>query len=768
MDPAHEFRDVNYKRYTLSRKKDDEKPTLSKQAVNKKEAFIKAPFLSAIRKALVGHKSFYQKILADTIAADDIALILSSFSDEESRAEKLSEKINDPSICDALALLGFAGFGSLSFKALRMIEGPLIAGMDYAEAMKVVGFTHSDPNQGTPERMFLPMRYASAKSLDHGVTNPVVRRALHQATKVVNEITRQYGKPARVVIELARDLGRALSEREAIRKENENRAVENDRWAVKAMELGLPNSGESRLRMKLWSEQGCECIYCGRSISQVMITDPNSLQIDHILPYGRSFDDGYMNKVLVHAECNQNKGDKTPFEWLHKDEARWQIVVTLGERLPYPKYKRLVQRELNDDEWKERNLNDTRYIAKEFSQFLKRYYLPRRAGEAERVEASSGRITAVLRRLWGLSAKDRNTHLHHATDAILTALVTPAIIKRVTEYFKRVSSARPGMDRRELRLSYPWEGFKEDVSDCVNAIFVSFRSSRKYTGEAHGATILTRRLVVNSESGVHEHVVFKRVRLFDIDPKQIDKLIDKDGRNWKLYEALKARVEEFKSRPKDTFKEPFYIPGKKPGTLGAEVKSILIEDDSKSGIPVRGKGKNREGFANNGDMIRVDLFRKKGRHGQYEYYMIPIYVHQLGNRSLPSRVVKPGAPENEWPALDDTYNFMFSVYPGEYLELVEGDGSVIEGYFVTADRAGGKVTLMQHHQSSSKPRKGIKTLQLIRKFKVDVLGNKREVHPGEETRYGLANSVGRKRRKTAGREESTSGGAGGWHRASPN
>lgn len=767
LDSSHEFRDVNYKKYSATRKKDEAKTTLSKQAVNKKEAFIKAPFLSAIRKALVGYKSFYEKILADCVAADDIALILSSYSDEESRAEKLSEIINDPSICDLLAPLGFAGFGGLSFKALRMIEGQLLAGMDYTEAMKAVGFTHSDPNQGARERMFLPMRYASAKSLDHGITNPVVRRALHEATKVVNQITRQYGKPARVVIELARDLGRAFSERASIRTENESRAKENDGWATRALELGLPNNGESRLKMKLWNEQGCECVYCGRPISQVLITDPNSLQIDHILPYGRSFDDGHMNKVLVHTECNQFKGDQTPFEKFHNDEDRWQIIVRLGERLPYPKYKRLVQRELNDDEWKKRNLNDTRYIAREFSNFLKHCYLPRRAGEAERIEASSGRITAVLRRLWGLSAKDRNTHLHHATDAILTAVVTPAIIKRITEHFKRVSSARSSTDRRELRLSYPWEGFRDDVDACVKSIFVSYKATRKYTGEAHAATILSRRLVGISENGGNDYAVYKRVRLSDLDPKQIEKLIDKDGRNWKLYEALKARVEEYKHKPKETFREPFYIPGRKPGMLGAEVKSILIEDDSKSGIQVRGKGKNREGFANNGEMIRIDLFRKKGRRGQYEYYMIPVYVHQLAGRGLPNRVVKGGVPENEWPELDETYQFMFSVYPGEYLELVESDSSILEGYFVTADRAGGKVTVRRHDRGDSKERKGIKSLQLIRKFKVDVLGNKREIHPGEETRYGLANGAGRKRSETKGRKKSTGSGAGGWYGASP-
>ena len=39
------------------------------------------------------------------------------------------------------------------------------------------------------------------------------------------------------------------------------------------------------------------------------------LQIDHILPYHRSFDDSQNNKVLVKWTENQEKGDRTPYEW---------------------------------------------------------------------------------------------------------------------------------------------------------------------------------------------------------------------------------------------------------------------------------------------------------------------------------------------------------------------------------------------------------------------------------------------------------------------
>lgn len=47
------------------------------------------------------------------------------------------------------------------------------------------------------------------------------------------------------------------------------------------------------------------------------------LKIDHIYPYSRSFDDSYMNKVLVFTKQNQEKLNKTPFKAFGNDSAKW-------------------------------------------------------------------------------------------------------------------------------------------------------------------------------------------------------------------------------------------------------------------------------------------------------------------------------------------------------------------------------------------------------------------------------------------------------------
>ncbi|EOI9748865.1 type II CRISPR RNA-guided endonuclease Cas9, partial [Campylobacter jejuni] len=87
----------------------------------------------------------------------------------------------------------------------------------------------------------------------------------------------------------------------------------------------------------------------------------------HIYPYSRSFDDSYMNKVLVFTKQNQEKLNKTPFEAFGNDSTKWQKIEVLAKNLPEKKQKRILDKNYKDKEqkdFKDRNLNDTRYIAR--------------------------------------------------------------------------------------------------------------------------------------------------------------------------------------------------------------------------------------------------------------------------------------------------------------------------------------------------------------------------------------------------------------------
>ena len=113
------------------------------------------------------------------------------------------------------------------------------------------------------------------------------------------------------------------------------------------------------------------------------LQDETMLQIDHIYPYSRSFDDSYNNKVLVFSSENQVKREKTPFEAFGNNANKWNNIVsfvkgnkayaytktnekTKKKELCFTKKgQRILDENFNEKEqgFIQRNLVDTSYIA---------------------------------------------------------------------------------------------------------------------------------------------------------------------------------------------------------------------------------------------------------------------------------------------------------------------------------------------------------------------------------------------------------------------
>src|SRR3546814_4441251 len=45
--------------------------------------------------------------------------------------------------------------------------------------------------------------------------------------------------------------------------------------------------------------------------------------VDHVLPRSRSQDNGYQNRVLCFAKANQDKKQRTPWEWQGRTDRVW-------------------------------------------------------------------------------------------------------------------------------------------------------------------------------------------------------------------------------------------------------------------------------------------------------------------------------------------------------------------------------------------------------------------------------------------------------------
>ena len=400
-----------------------------------------------IRSALKDLPEDWAKIDNES-AINQIAYILTTQkADEGIRAEldslPLSDKAKEAII--KIKPTNFKAFGHLSIKALQKITPHILEGMTYDKACEAAGYDFKK----------------QSASLEQ-ITNPVVKRAITQTLKVVRAIERKYGKPYFIKVETARDLAKNFKDRKAIENENKENQARNQSIIQTLNENGIVTpTGQQIIKVKLYREQNGVCLYSGKSIDfETMLRDDNAYQVDHIVPFSRSNNDGITNKALVLTEENQKKADRTPFEYFGADEKRWKEFAARVESIyktrdvktsdkatnainykyngyAMKKKQNLLLQDYKNDSWNVRALNDTRYITRFIQNYLRQNVDFAEGEEKQRVIAPNGTTTAYLRKRWGL-AKDRAEDvLHHAKDAAVVAAIDQKIVMQANLYAKR-------------------------------------------------------------------------------------------------------------------------------------------------------------------------------------------------------------------------------------------------------------------------------------------------------------------------------------------
>lgn len=719
---------------------------------------------------------FWTKLKTDVVALDSIGNILILYKTSEDIKKELEQiiladktKISSIVIdillsCNLVKEKG--NFGHLSVKALNRIIPYLEKGMRYDE---VVGSIPEYKERFT-------VRNKKLKPIDkddHSLTNPVVRRTVSQTIKVVNAIINKYGSPDEVHIELGRELAKNFKDREKEKKSNLENRVKNDFALSRVQELFLAHkvSGQDILKYKLWTEQTNKCGYSGESIDELRLFENGYVEIDHILPFSRSFNDSFANKSLVLKKENQNKGNRTPYEYMGGDAEKWnrfEANVIAMTALSWKKRYNLLTKKFVADDLTTRTLNDTRFLARYLKNYIENTLEFAEDDEKKRrVYTVNGMATAYVRKRWGFSKVREESSKHHALDAVVVAVMNPSTVQKVMNYSKRgeisaylqshktatsdelidvteteISDAKEYLQRHEDKFNFPepWEGFHHEVlarvgdnpaldienrhkdihaykesSDFSNLkpIFISKMPRRKVTGQVHLETLRSPKNFDNQVSSV-------RIPLTSLT---VDRLIN-EGRylDPKLFSALKAKLDEFNGEAKKAFAEPFHKI-QKDGTRGPIVRSVkLVNNTQKSGIEINkdelGKGR---ALVDRASMVRVDIFSKLNKKSKEEFYFIPVYAHHVVASELPNCVCTPGKNENAWTKLDDTFKFKFSLYPGDLIKVTKKNNYAY-GYYVSAGISVASLVTETHDKSSTK-NIGIKTLDKFDKYVVDVLGN---------------------------------------------
>ena len=725
---------------------------------------------------------------------DQIAWVLSVYKEDDEISAELHKLAlpNTEKMIDALLDIRFDKFHALSLKALRKIVPHMDAGLRYDEAVaRIPEYGHHSQlhKVGEGEHKYLPPLYEGRDkdgrmvfSKDMDVPrNPVVLRALNQARKVVNAIIREYGSPHAVHIEMARDLSRPLDERRSIEKEQKEYRDRNDidktEFTRQFDIAGNPRGGDFE-KWQLYREQQGKCAYSVEPIDLHRLLEPKYVEIDHALPYSRSFDDSKNNKVLVLVKENQDKGNQTPFEYLKRidgceDGPRWRQYVGFVESnkaYRLAKRSRLLRKDFGvkeAEEFKERNLNDTRYICRFFKNYIEQYLKLADGSESKRCVVLSGQLTSMLRARWGLLKIRGDSDRHHALDAAVIAACSHSMVKRMSDYSRRkeLKQVREGfvdvttgeivnlVMHQLLREHFPdpWPHFRDELKarldiddpaklraemeqhgtyspealETLRPLFVSRAPQRRNSGAAHKDTVYAQPERLQAQGGVTQ-----KISLSSLTLKDMDNLID-PHRNQRLYAAIKARLEAHggkgdKAFPKDN---PLLKPDRDGNPTGPVVRTVTTVIDKLSGISVRG------GVAKNDTMLRVDVFTKSGR-----FYLVPVYVHHCVN-GLPNRAIVALKDEREWTVIDVGYQFCFSIYPNDLVRINLKKEAPL-GYYAGCDRSTGAVNLWAHDRNKQVGKDGlirgigVKTAVSVEKFNVNVLGN---IYPAPpEKRRGLA------------------------------
>jgi CRISPR-associated endonuclease Csn1 len=675
---------------------------------------------SATLRAAIGEHN-WKTLLQRPEKLDEIAFIITFRATPESIEKGLFEAGIDPDMLHAImaavekgSFAAFTGAGHVSAKACRAIIPGLQRGLVYSEACAAAGYDHA----------------ARPVTEIASINNPVARRALGEALKQIKAIIAAHGKPDRIHIEMARDVGKSKEERDKITSGIEKRNKERDKLRASFAETvgAEPLGAEDMLRFELWTEQRGWCLYTNQAIPPGAIrAKDNSVQVDHILPWSRFGDDSFINKTLCFAKANQEKKGRTPFEWLKDEPERWAKFVACVETNKGMKGRKKRNYLLRDaqaveERFRTRNLNDTRYACRILMEHLARFY----PDDKRYVLSRPGALTDRLRRGWGLQdlkkvlepdgEKRKHDDRHHALDAIIVAATSESALQLLTRAFKE--SEDRGSHRDFADFPPPWPGFIEDVRRHFREILVSRAERGRARGEAHAATISQLK---QTEDGP---VIYERKAVDKLTLKDLDRVKDPD-RNAALIAAMRAWIEA--GKPKNA-------PPLSP--KGDPIRKIRLITTDKPAVPVRG------GNAERGEMVRVDVFRKANKRGVFEYFLVPIYPHQVADEkewpSPPHRAARGATAEENWPEITADHEFIFSIGPRTFLEVEKRDGTIIDGYFMGMDRFTAAIHLSAPYSTRILVRGiGVLGLKRFEKFRIDRLGNRHAVSQEKRTWHGV-------------------------------
>jgi CRISPR-associated endonuclease Csn1 len=463
-------------------------------------------------------------------------------------------------------------YGNLSLKAINKILPFLEDGLIYNIACDGAGYKFANieiekKQNKLPYYGEILSKSCIQASQDNDkkygkITNVTVHKGLNQIRQCVNDIIAKYGIPGSIHVEVARTLKMTKEQKKKLDKKQAEEQKINEAIIETLKESGIiidkndkSHSYYSIEKFKIWEKLNTDpksrkCPYCGKPIGITDLISPE-FEIEHILPFSRTYDNSIKNKVISCKACNNFKGERTPYEAFGNRENYEEILnrakeigkyfskKNCEEYSPYLwRFEEHAMKKWSDDnKVMDRMLKDTQYFSVATREYLTSI-LP-----SEKIIVNPGRMTAMLRHHWGLNSiineedkKDRTDHRHHAIDACVVACINRSNIKEIATMSGKNYFMKEDLEKTKAK-NEPFPNFRKNVENAVDNIIISYKPTHKKiekgksTGKLHNDTFYGK--VKDKEN---TYVVRKNISYFvgeDFE-KRVDKIVDE-----KIKEELK-------------------------------------------------------------------------------------------------------------------------------------------------------------------------------------------------------------------------------------
>jgi CRISPR-associated endonuclease Csn1 len=534
--------------------------------------------------------------------------------EENDLARLLQERYQfTPEQAQALAEIDFTkeGYASKSHRAMRRLLPHYRKGLDYTKACEAAGYNHSNSltkaeNEG---RTLL-------KKLDtlpkNSLRNPVVEKILNQMIHLVNELIVVHGHPVEIRVELARELKQGAKERQNTDKNNRRR--ENERKRIRGLiadDLGIQSESVTKVQIekwKLYEETEGISLYTGQRLDRATFLRAEAVDVEHIIPKVRRFDDSFENKTICERKLNQDKNKSTardfmesqPVTGLQSYEAYLRMIKNLADKevggISKAKYNRLMMTAedvSNDTEFIARQLRETQYITKKARQLL--------LDVCHNVYTTSGSITDFLRHQWGWDEviqdlrlpqfrelglteikkirrgeqdkeviKDwdkRKDHRHHALDALAVACTRQSHVQRLNE-LNQTLEGKFGQDRRQSLLSNGRDKYiagpapftHAQICSVIDGVLISFKQGNKVATRSRNKPKGSKKgeqVTITPRGSLHEETIYGRIHWYKKVPLngRFDLALLKEMPHTVQRELVEKRLAESEKDPRKAFKD---------------------------------------------------------------------------------------------------------------------------------------------------------------------------------------------------------------------